>query len=450
MPDFSPTALRHIDALTGAWAIEAEAARALEALINRTDLVAHILASSPAERRELVNASAAGTAPAGARKIALIDVDGTLSKYGSSMSQGSSYLELARALDNASRDATVDGILLRFDSPGGNLKGLETAARAISAAKESKPVVALVEDLTASAAYWLASQADNIYAIPGSRIGSIGAFAVVEDWSAAAASKGVKVHVVKSAKLKGAGTPGTPITEEQLSVLQNMVNESHEEFVSAIMTGRGLTREQVDALATGEMFNTSQAVEKKLIDGIRSLDDVLSDFPKPARRAGNSNPKGARATMSEVTTGAPDGAQAQQPASTVASYEQIKAVCKGAPADFICAQLERKATVEQARDAWTDALSVKVIELEKVNADLLAKGDKPGVDAVDLGKGAAKAGKDGAASASASDETDAVAEWNAAVKAKVDSGLNKQQAISAVARENKDLHAAYISAVNKR
>jgi ClpP class serine protease len=84
-------------------------------------------------------------------------------------------------------------------------------------ANKKKPVTAYIEDLGASAAYWVASQAGKIYSNEPGFVGSIGTYLVVEDWSGAAEGAWAsKVHVVKAGEFKGAGYPGTPVTDAQL------------------------------------------------------------------------------------------------------------------------------------------------------------------------------------------------------------------------------------------
>src|SRR5690606_9547065 len=118
-------------------------------------------------------------------------------------------------------------------------------------ANQTKPVVTLGEDLVASAAYYVGSQAGKFFATRSSLIGSIGVYAVLHDLSAMAAMDGVKVHVIKSAAFKGGGVPGTEITPEQLAEWQVVVDAFHRDFVQAVARGRRLSEPQARQLADG-------------------------------------------------------------------------------------------------------------------------------------------------------------------------------------------------------
>ena len=118
--------------------------------------------------------------------------------------------------------------------------------------------------------------------------------------------------------------------------------------------------------------------------------------------------------------------------------EELKLFCPGADDGFLIAQLGCKATVDQARSAWPEEQNKRIEAAEKDRDDALAAAKKPGVDPI--GSGQTDAGSD--------EHTDAVAEFNAAVREQMTLGKTRRQAIAAVAKGNRDLHTAYLRATN--
>lgn len=277
MPDFlpvlscAPPAARAVD-YCGLWAIEWTAALGLWQQVAGCDLDAHMAAAVPAGRP----ASTMEMAPAkGGKSTAVVKAAGTLMKAQSSFG-GTSSVQLRRDIRAAANDPNVGAILIAIDSPGGTVAGTADLAADVKAARRKKPVWAYVEDLGASAAYWLASQADAIYAnSPTALVGSVGMVMTVHDVSAAAEREGVKTMVFRTGPLKGIGAPGAPVTDEQAAHLQQLVNEAQTHFDAAVRNGRGLTAAQLAAVRTGGLFAAAEAVDKRLIDGIKSFDSTL-------------------------------------------------------------------------------------------------------------------------------------------------------------------------------
>lgn len=213
--------------------------------------------------------------------IAVIDISGPMMKGGSKYAKLSTT-EIRRALRDAVSRDDVSGILLRVDSPGGSVAGTNDLAMEVAEADTIKPVHAFVEDLCASAALWVASQARHVSATTTSEIGSIGAYSVVYDESKAAELAGLKVHVVSTGPQKGAFVPGTEITPEQLASLRVVIEDLNAHFLAAVGEGRELTPKAVRELATGETWIGKAAKERGLIDSISTGDDAFARLVKAA------------------------------------------------------------------------------------------------------------------------------------------------------------------------
>jgi len=215
--------------------------------------------------------------------VRIIDVAGTLSKYGNYAPWGT--LQIGEAVREAAHDPAIHAIMLRIDSPGGATAGTSTLADEVKAAAARKPLHAFVEDLAASAAYWVASQAGRITANSGTaEVGGIGTFMALYDTSVKAKSDGVKAVVIRAGAFKGAGFPGTEITKDQLAVWQKLVDGIQTSFTQAVARGRKMRPDRAVALADGRMHIAADAQRLGLIDGIEPFDTAIRTLRDAARK----------------------------------------------------------------------------------------------------------------------------------------------------------------------
>lgn len=211
--------------------------------------------------------------------VAIVPVSGPMMK-GDGKFGGANTVQIRQALRGAIADDAVKTIMLHVDSPGGTVAGTDELARDIKRADGVKPVHAHIDDLGASAAYWIASQARKITAGHAAEVGSIGVYAVVEDTSSQAALDGVKVHVISTGPLKGALEPGTTVTAEQLNYVQERVDDMNQHFQSAIVRGRGekMTGEQLKQASDGRVFGAAEARKLGLIDRVQTFDEAVESL----------------------------------------------------------------------------------------------------------------------------------------------------------------------------
>lgn len=273
MPFVIPMFARLTD-FTGLWAMEPTAAAVLAEQVRRLDLSAHVAANMA---RPQAVASAMELVPGrGEKRVAIIRATGTLMKPQSSTG-GTSTIQLRRDIQNAARDPGVSGILLAVESPGGTVAGTADLAGEVKKARQSKPVWAHVDDQAASAAYWMVSQADQVWANHATAlVGNVGTIFAVSDTSGAAEKEGVKVRVFSTGPMKAAGYPGTPLSDEQAAMIQRLADETQSHFDAAVKSARRLTADQMKAVQTGEIFTASRAKELNLIDGIRPFGQTLA------------------------------------------------------------------------------------------------------------------------------------------------------------------------------
>ena len=172
--------------------------------------------------------------------------------------------EFTTALEAMEDDEEVEYIVVDISSPGGTVTGVEEAASML--ARSSKKTIAFTDTEAASAAYWIgAAGADRFVATPSATVGSIGVYMAIPDYSKAFEMQGVRMDVIKSGTLKGAGIPGTSLSDAQRADLQAQVEAIHADFKAAV---RGKRRLAKDEDMEGQVFSGRQAAQKGLVTGL--------------------------------------------------------------------------------------------------------------------------------------------------------------------------------------
>lgn len=261
-------------------------------------------------------AQAEKSAPQGS--VAVIPVYGVLSQRMDMMTEfsgGTSYSTLKSALHEAIANPDVNAVVLDIDSPGGTVPGTEELSAEMRRLRGGeKPIIAQVNALAASAAYWIAASADEIVVTPSGRAGSIGVYTVHDDVSKAMEEAGIKRTYISAGKHKVEGNETEPLSKETQAYTQSLVDTSYDKFVSAVADGRGVTNAKVlDSFGQGRMFHAEALKERGMVDSIATLDETLARFgadvtPAAVRRvkAENSSRAEAAATLvSKLREGAP-------------------------------------------------------------------------------------------------------------------------------------------------
>ncbi|MBN9242214.1 MAG: signal peptide peptidase SppA [Mesorhizobium sp.] len=209
------------------------------------------------------NGEAGGAA---ADHIARVKIEGTITEND----------ELIERLEKIRKSAQVKGVILTVDSPGGTTAGGEAIFDEVRKLAADKPVVAQVGTLAASAGYMIASAADHIVARKSSIVGSIGVLIQYPDVTGLMDKIGVKLEEVKSSPLKAEPSPFNPTTDEERAMVRKLIMDSYDWFVGIVAERRGMTRDQVLALADGSIFTGRQALAKKLIDEVGGEDQAIA------------------------------------------------------------------------------------------------------------------------------------------------------------------------------
>lgn len=198
----------------------------------------------PAKRFAAIQAGARGPLPAERGTVAVIPLFGTLAprmNLLTAVSGGTSLATFSRIFKQTLDDPAVSSIVIQVDSPGGNVYGTQEAADLIFSARGQKRVVAIADTgMAASAAYWIASQAEEFLATPSSEVGSIGVLAYHEDWSRAYDQAGITPTLWTAGKHKGELSDHEPLSDEARAAVQRSIDTYYSMFVSSVARGRGV------------------------------------------------------------------------------------------------------------------------------------------------------------------------------------------------------------------
>lgn len=271
----------------------------------------------PVERAAQQDRPAAGPPPKPwtmeAGGVAVLRIAGTMakdSKFGEC-----STVAMRRHLRQAALDPEVRAVLLHVDSGGGQAAGTPELGDEVRRLAAAKPTHAFVEDVGASAAYWVACQAQRVSCNPTAQVGSVGVVSLLYDESKRYERDGLKVHVVATGAGKAALREGQPILPEHVAMVQERIDFLFGHFRDAVRGQRRLTDEAWATVADGRTFPAPRALELGLVDQVGTYEDALREL----LRASLEGPAGTAA----VPPPAP-----QQPALT-AYLAQQQAVERG-------------------------------------------------------------------------------------------------------------------------
>ncbi|AQS85378.1 MAG: signal peptide peptidase SppA [Acetobacter aceti] len=181
---------------------------------------------------------------------------------------GSDVSRWTKALADARKDTNVKGLLLDIDSPGGAVTGGEELHDAVEQFARSKPVVTTMGGMGASAGYMIALPSKRIFAERSTLTGSIGVLMEAPEFSGILGKIGINVQELVSGPLKGQPSLTKPISPEGRAMLQGVVSNLYDQFVTMVVTGRHLSEEKVRSLADGRPYTGEQALKVGLIDSI--------------------------------------------------------------------------------------------------------------------------------------------------------------------------------------
>jgi len=206
-------------------------------------------------------------------KIAVIYAQGEII-YGEGNEDKIGQRMMVKAIERAIRNKEVKALVLRINSPGGSALASDLIWRALEVAKNKKPLVVSMGDYAASGGYYIACNADKIYAESTTITGSIGVFGMLPNASVLASRLGVHSERV-STNNSASYSPFMKLDPEFYQVTKEGVDMVYKTFVSRVAEGRGVSYESVHALAQGRVWSGRQALKNGLIDAVGSLEDAI-------------------------------------------------------------------------------------------------------------------------------------------------------------------------------
>jgi len=214
-------------------------------------------------------------------KIAIVEVRGVITQSSGVIEELQQYLA----------DDGVKAIILRVDSPGGGVGPSQEIYREIMRIKSSskRKVVTSMGSVAASGGYYIASASDLIVANPGTITGSIGVIMQFSNFEELLKKIGVKGVVLKSGEHKDIGSPFREMTPEEKRIMQEVLDNVHQQFIQAVAEGRKLDRSKVAQIADGRILTGEQAKNLGLVDQLGNLQDTIDITAKLAGIVGKPN-----------------------------------------------------------------------------------------------------------------------------------------------------------------
>lgn len=233
--------------------------------------------NEPQEKTEVAGSSK--------EKIVKLVVEGTIVNDGTSglfSSGGYNHEAFMKQLAKIKKDDAVKGILLEINSPGGAVYETAEITRALKQLQTEKkiPIYASMESQAASGGYYIAANADRIFASEDTMTGSIGVIMSSMNYSGLMEKLGITDATIKSGALKDIGSTSRPQTKEDKEVLQAFVDSMYGRFVKTVAEGRKMNEAEVRKLADGRIYDGAQAVENGLVDAIGYPDQALNALQK--------------------------------------------------------------------------------------------------------------------------------------------------------------------------
>lgn len=182
---------------------------------------------------------------------------------------------VVKELRKLKEDDRVKAVVLRVNSPGGSAFASEQIWHAVKTLKEKKPVIVSMGDYAASGGYYLSCAADTIVAEPATLTGSIGIFGMVPNMKGLADKVGLDYDVAKTNKFADFGSVMRPLNDEEKALMQMMVNQGYDTFLSRCAEGRRMTKEAIGKMAEGRVWTGEMAKELGLVDVLGGMDEAV-------------------------------------------------------------------------------------------------------------------------------------------------------------------------------
>ena len=204
-------------------------------------------------------------------KIGVVTIEGILRNSGDTI----------RQLDKYEKDHNIKAVVLRINSPGGAVVPSQEIYDKVLRLKKTKKVVVSMGSVAASGGYYIACAADRIVANPGTITGSIGVIAQFSQVEDLLEKIGLKTTVVKAGRYKDVGSPVREMTTADKNLVQDVIDDIHNQFIEAVSSNRNLSRENMENIASARIFTGRQALKAGLVDDLGNMEyavDIAADL----------------------------------------------------------------------------------------------------------------------------------------------------------------------------
>ena len=231
-------------------------------------------------------------------RIGVVDLDGVI------LSPQPVVSELKKFGD----DSSIKAIILHVNSPGGGVAASEEIYREVKRlrSEKKKKVVASIETVGASGAFYVSSACDKIYADQGSIVGSIGVIAQWVNYGDLLKWAKLKDVVIKTGEFKDTGNPARDLTPAEQAYMQSLIDNMFGQFIKAVADGRGLKYDDVKSIANGKVWTGEQASSMKLIDTVGDFQQAVDETAKSVGISGEPTlvrPEKDRRTLMDLLLG---------------------------------------------------------------------------------------------------------------------------------------------------
>jgi len=205
-------------------------------------------------------------------KIAVVDLEGVILTPKDMVEQLKKYAD----------DGSIKAIIIHVNSPGGGAAASEEIYREVKRIRDEKKkrIVADIETVGASGAYYVSSATNKIFANNASIVGSIGVIAQWVNYEELMKWARLKDITLKAGEFKDAGSPTRDMTPEERTYLQGLIDDMHGQFIHAVAEGRHMKEEDIRTIANGKVWTGEQALPLKLVDQIGDFQAAVDDTAK--------------------------------------------------------------------------------------------------------------------------------------------------------------------------
>ncbi|RWZ60189.1 signal peptide peptidase SppA [Halobacillus fulvus] len=215
-------------------------------------------------------------------RIAKVSVEGAIMSSPNSGSNpfnsgGYQHEKMMEKLEAIKNDSSIKGVLLYVNSPGGGVyESAQIHDKLVEIKEEGKTIYVAMGGTAASGGYYISAPADQIFASNETLTGSLGVIIQNINYQELANEYGVKFNTFTSGEFKDILSPTKEMTEEERQIIQRLVDESYEQFVDVIASGRDMSESEVKEIADGRIYSGNQALQNGLIDEIGFEEDALN------------------------------------------------------------------------------------------------------------------------------------------------------------------------------